>query len=428
MNRPDGGENMPSANVDNKSDKRSGKYMRWLTLGCCFLWVPLASSGCREHTVAADQSPLSVKIRAVESRLPSNGARYSAIITPQTQVEMAFKVGGYIEQILQVRGLDGRMRDLQEGDSVARGTVLARVGASDYLSKVEQAKASVAEADSSLEPARAQVAEADAALVRANLDFERTSKLWSSQSVTKTEYDAAKAQLEMSQARARSAAAQISVIEARTRTARATLHDASLPLQDTALRAPLNSIVLDKLVEVGTLVAAGKPGFVLADTSSVKAVFGVPDVTAAKLRTGSHLTSVSEALPGIRFEGQITRIAPAADPKSRVFEVEVTIPNPRQLLKPGLIASVELADHESPKPVTAAPLASIVRSKDKSEGYAVFVVREENGKQVARLRNVSLGEAFGNTIAVLDGLQLGEHVITAGATLVIDGQPVRVVP
>src|SRR5262249_15666049 len=146
--------------------------------------------------------------------------------------------------------------------------------------------------------------------------------------------------------------------------------------------------------------------------SSVKAAFGVPDLAVGKLKLGSTLTVTTESLPGLEFQGQITSIAPAADAKSRVFEVEVTIPNPRQVLKAGMIASLEVAVPAPAQPVTVVPISAIVRARDKADQYAVFVVEEQGGHTVARSRVVKLGEALGNTIVVLEGVSKGERVIT----------------
>jgi RND family efflux transporter MFP subunit len=395
-------------------------------IGLCFM--PFALSGCGARKVTAEQAPVSVKVRAVETVTAGNGVRYSASIEPQTQVELAFNVGGYVAGLLQVRGADGRMRAVQAGDVVRQGTVLARVRPADYQSNVDQAKARLRVSESSLEPTRAQAAEAEAALERAKLDFERAARLLESQSLTKPDYDAAKANLEMTQAKAEAARAQIAVTNAQIKSSQAALTDEMIPLQDTALRAPLNAIVLQRTVEVGTLVAPGRSGFVLADTSSVKAVFGVPDLTVAKLKLGDALTVTTEALPGTEFRGQITRVSPAADAKSRVFSVEVTIPNPRQSLKAGLIASLELAAAGPPKQATTVPLTAIVRAKAEPNEYAVFVVETQGNRQIARLRGVKLGETFGNAIAVIEGVGVGERVITTGATLVEDGRAVQVIP
>jgi multidrug efflux pump subunit AcrA (membrane-fusion protein) len=74
------------------------------------------------------------------------------------------------------------------------------------------------------------------------------------------------------------------------------------------------------------------------------------------------------------------------------------------------------------------PLTAIVRSQAGSGQFAVLVVQRQNAIDVARLRRVELGEVIGNTIAVLKGLEPGEHVVVSGATLLVDGDPVRVLP
>jgi hypothetical protein len=63
-----------------------------------------------------------------------------------------------------------------------------------------------------------------------------------------------------------------------------------------------------------------------------------------------------------------------------------------------------------------------------SKGYAVFLVREEGGKQIARLRDVQLGETFGNRVACTSGVGVGQKVITSGSQLVSDGEAVRLIP
>src|SRR5262249_32458949 len=88
-------------------------------------------------------------------------------------------------------------------------------------------------------------------------------------------------------------------------------------------------------VEIGSLVSAGATGFVLADTRSVKAVFGVPDTEVRRLRLGMPLVMMTEAYPGVQFAGRVTAVSPLADPKSRVYDVEVTVPNPQERLRIG---------------------------------------------------------------------------------------------
>src|SRR5258708_20027826 len=67
-------------------------------------------------------------------------------------------------------------------------------------------------------------------------------------------------------------------------------------------------------------------------------------------------------MPGNEFEGQITSVFPAADPKSRVFNVEVTIPNPKALLRPGMIVSLRVGRSEAVQAQPVVPLNAIVKS------------------------------------------------------------------
>ncbi|HEV3469671.1 MAG TPA: efflux RND transporter periplasmic adaptor subunit [Pyrinomonadaceae bacterium] len=402
-----------------------------------------------------DKPPRPVRVRAAEKHSTGSEVRYSASIRPNTQVEVAFKVGGYVEALAQVRDAAGGRRYLQAGDVVSKGAVLARVRQSDYLAKVNQAasqqgearsalatsNAQLAEARAGVETSRAQVADAQATFDRAALDFERAKHLFAGESIPKPDYDAARAQyegararldsargqLESAQARVATARAQAGQAEAKIKTAEAVTAEASIPLQDTVLRAPSSAVVLERKVEVGALVGQGTPAFVLADLTSVKAAFGVPDLALQHIRAGDTLGLVTDALPGQEFTGHVSRVSPSADPNSRVFDVEVTIPNRQGLLKPGMIASIQVREEGARAEVTVVPLTAVVASKEGTNAYAVYVVAEQGGKQHARLRRVTLGEAFGNSIAVTEGVEAGELVVTTGATLVADGEQVQVI-
>jgi RND family efflux transporter MFP subunit len=404
----------------------------------------------------AEKPAVPVKVAAVELNSSGNGSRYSATIIPRTEVELAFKVGGYVDALQQVRGIDGTMRDVQEGDLISTGAVLARVRQSDYQVKVRQAESQASEAISGVDASKAQyqealsdiasrksqLAEAEASYVRAKLDYDRAQNLFASQSMTKTNYDAARAQydvtiakvetarsqIQMIQAKADSAKANIDVVQARSRGAQAVVQETRIPLQDTALRSPLNGIVLQKSIEKGTLVSAGTRAFTVADTSSVKAVFGVADIVVPEMKLGRTLPVESETMPGKEFRGQITSVFPAADQKSRAFNVEVTIQNPEFLLRPNMIVSLRVETNQSTSAQLIVPLNAVMKARNNANGYQVFVLEEQGERQIARLRDVKLGQSYGNTVAVTEGLKEGERVITTGTTMVNDSDQVKVIP
>src|ERR1051325_3722529 len=126
--------------------------------------VALASiglnSGCRKAETK-EKPPKPVRAKAAEARPATAGAaRYSASIKPNSQVDIAFKVGGYVEAIAQARDASGGVRNIQAGDVVSKGTVLARLRQSDYLAKFNSAGAQQTEARSALATSNAQVEEA----------------------------------------------------------------------------------------------------------------------------------------------------------------------------------------------------------------------------------------------------------------------------
>jgi RND family efflux transporter MFP subunit len=154
----------------------------------------------------------------------------------------------------------------------------------------------------------------------------------------------------------------------------------------------------------------------------------VPGLILKDLKMGEPLAVVTESIPNTPFEGKITAISPAANTQVRVFEVELTIPNPQNRLKPGMIASLDLGSRAPLPALMMIPIAAVVSSQSDPDGYAVYVVQDQGGNQVARLRDVGLGQVAGNMIAVTHGVALGERVIVTGASMVADGEKVRVIP
>ncbi len=343
-------------------------------------------AGCSRQEEIKPQ-PVPVTVRVVHGATEVGGVRYSANIKPDVQVDVSFKAGGYVEQILQIKGVDGRNRNLQEGDLVRKGTLLARIRDGEYKDRL---------------------AEAQAALTKARSDFNRAAQLFENNNISKADYDAANAQLESATAR---------------------YNQSAQSLKDCAIVSPIDGFIMKRSIEVGALVSPGMPGFTVADTRSVKAEFGVPDVAVSAMKMGAQQVVTTEAFPGTEFRGRITRIAPSADASSRVFDVECTIPNPDNKFKAGMIATLKLNMSAVPStPTIVVPLNCIVRPKNDPDGYAVFVVESRNGMEYAQSRTVKLGDVVGNMISVLTGLNGGEKVIVRGATIVPDSGAVRVIP
>jgi RND family efflux transporter MFP subunit len=360
--------------------------------------LTLGGTACKQQN-SAEALPLPVHTAMVQTIAVGNGAKYSASIVPYAQVDLAFQSGGYVDSIRQVKSPSGGMRNIDQGDWVQKGTVLAVVRQQDYKDKLEQANA--------------QLARSQAEYDKAKLTFDRTSALYASHSATKPDYDSATAQLASTTASVSGAKAQVS--------------EANVALAYCELRAPFSGWVVKRSIDLGSLVGPATNGFTLADTESVKAVFGVPDTSISRVRLGQHLAISTDALPQ-QFAGRVSAISPAADPKSRVFSVEVTIPNPKNQLKSGMIASLALNGAQLPQSVLAVPLSAVIRDPGRADNFAVMVTEGSGDFETARLRAVELGETYGNMIAAKGGLAFGERVITTGVNLIKSGDRVRVIP
>jgi multidrug efflux system membrane fusion protein len=355
----------------------------------------LALWGC-ESAKTAPSPPTPVRTALVETIQTGNSVKYSATIEPYSQVDLAFKSGGYVDYVLQVKDANGRTRNVDQGDWVKQGTVLALVHQQDYQDKLAQAKA--------------QLSRAQAEYDKAKLSWDRTSALYEAKAATKPDYDNAKAQLDSTAASVESSKAQIS--------------EAQVALDYCSLKVPFDAWVVKRNVDKGSLVNAATNGFTIADTRTVRAVFGVPDIAIGEVKLGQRLPMTADAVSGA-FNGHITTISPAADPKSRVYSVEVAIDNPRNELKSGMIATLTLGDQGLSKPLTVVPLEAVVRDPQRTDAFAVMMT-DGNGDTVkARLRPVELGDAYGNKIAIMKGVAVNERVITTGVNLVKDGDTVR---
>lgn len=362
------------------------------------LLAALLCSGCAHRGVPAPEAT-PVRVSPAGTLTESGGLRYSANIEALSQVSLAFKSAGYVDQIIQRKGADGRVRVLQAGDRVSEGEILAHVRESEYSDRVNSAKA--------------QIDQAQASYDKAKLDFERAANLYKNDSYTKAQYDAAKAALD-------SGAASVE-------SAKAGWQQAKTGLADCSLRSPLNGWVLSRSVEVGALVGNGSPAFVLADTHLVKAIFGVPDTKVASVRLGAPQAITTSSSPD-EFHGRITSVSPSADPKSRVFSVEVTIPNADNRLKAGMIATLTLGAALLEAPATVVPLSAVVRSSQQPDGFAVFVMTKQGEKNIVGERSVEIGDTLGNLISITKGLKPGESVVITGSTLIKDGDEVKVIP
>jgi multidrug efflux system membrane fusion protein len=361
------------------------------------LLLVLALSGCQEPTQVAAKTATPVHVADVALCSSSDGLRYSASVLPFAQATLAFKSAGYVTDIKQVVGADGRRRDIGAGDYVSRGAVLAQIRHQDLKNQLDETAAALAQAE--------------AQHLDAAQDNERAKALFATHSLTKPEFDQAQARFD----------SMLGAVEQ----AKANSRQAQLALADADLTAPFAGYILARNIELGNLAAPGMIAFTIANISSVKIGFGVPEYAVRQLHLGQEFAIHLQDDPK-EYKGRVTSIAASADDKNRVFAVEVTVPNPKSYLKPGMIASLNLTGLQN-APVPSVPLSAVVADPASPGHYAVFVTAEQGGKSIVRLRNVQLGETHESNVAV-EGVRPGEKVVVVGVAALKDGDLIQVVP
>jgi len=145
----------------------------------------------------------------------------------------------------------------------------------------------------------------------------------------------------------------------------------------------------------------------------------------AYLKPGAEVPVRLEALPGQLLTGRITGIAASANRESRVFNIEVTLANQNRSLKVGMIASIRIQRGDA-QTVPVVPMTALMTAQSGSTSYSIFTVAEREGKQYAQLKSVRIGQTFGKSVAIDEGLTPGERIIVNRTNQLSDGSPIRV--
>lgn len=183
---------------------------------------------------------------------------------------------------------------------------------------------------------------------------------------------------------------------------------------DLVLRVPGDAVLIAKPIVEGVRFMAGETILELADLSSVWVVADVPVASAGSLALGQMARFESPALPGMRFSGRITFIAPVIAEATRTVPVRVELANPDALLRPGLYGDVQL-DQTGTRPALTVPRTAVL---DSGARRLVLVALPEGRFEP---RTVHVGRQSGDQVELLEGVQEGESVVVS-ANFLIDAE------
>ena len=212
----------------------------------------------------------------------------------------------------------------------------------------------------------------------------------------------------------------VQVGEASRAQAASELAIAERQLGRTEITAPLSGRISKRFVDQGAMVAAATPIYTIVDDAQFEFRAAVTSADFGKLHVGQKVTVTADALPGFKTEGEVNRIAPQIDTRTRAFDVVVRVPGASQLVS-GLFARADVHVRDIPGSLVVPPAALIRDGADPSRAQAFVVVA---GK--AERRDVAVGVEIPDAIQVTNGLKSGETVVVDPPSALGPGTQVEV--
>jgi membrane fusion protein (multidrug efflux system) len=281
------------------------------------------------------------------------------------------------ESVVVTPTLEERVSDIlfEDGDVVRKSQVLVKLDDSE---------------------ARYQLEEAQAALREQQKQYERTRTLAKTNSTSRSKLDEEQSLLEIAEAK-------VALLEAR--------------LRDYTIRAPFSGILGIRQISNGAVVDSDTVITTLDDTTIIKLDFTVPETYLGVLKSGMKVAARSPAYPDRIFNGSVSAISSRVDPETRTLTVRAKIPNPDQLLKPGMLLTVDVVKDRSQALII--PEEAVVLNKDKK--FALVVTTANTVEK----REIVTGRRSPGKVEVISGLDVGQQVIIKGLTRVRPGSSVK---
>ena len=396
-------EGLERLRIDKKAVLPSaGSRKGWLIKGgvAVLLLLIVAAAIAKRSGVEVETATV-VQVYPTQSFTLLNASGY---LVAQRKASVASKITGRLEWL-----------GVEEGSTVRKGQVLARLENRDLVASMDQASATLHAAKASLDQAKAERDDATSA-------FRRQKELLAQGIVARSEYDAA-------EARYRRAVAGVAGAESSCRVAAASLRGSELAYAYSEIRAPFDGVVLTKNADVGDIItplgaaSTSKAAVVtMADLSSIEVEADVAESSLVNVRAGQPCEITLDSLPGSRFRGVVHTIVPTADRSKASVMVKVRFVDRDSRILPEMSAKVAFLSREATKddqrPRTALnPVAVTGKGKDAR------VFRIVDGKAVSVA--VTTGGMQGQMIEV-SGLKSGEKVVLRPLDRLRDGTRVTV--
>ena len=337
-------------------------------------------NGC-SRPVPSEEPIRAVKVLTVGVEGMRAGGEFAGEVRARVESRLGFRVGGKIVR-----------RQVELGQRVKAGDILAQLDPQDYQLAVQAAKAQVTAALTNRDLAAA--------------DFKRYKELRDQNFISGAELERRDAVLKAAQAQLDQAQAQGS----------AQGNQAAY----TTLVADLSGVVTSVDAEMGQVVAAGTPVVRIAQDGPRDVVFSVPEDKVAQIRMGSGV-DVRAWGAQTPIHGVVREVAASADPVTRTFGVKVSLPTKDALALGATVSVVPQALDRSGVQVIKLPTSAL---RQDGQSSAVWVL--DTASMTVKLQPIQIATADGNDVIVAGGLQPGMQVVSAGVHVLSPGQKVTI--
>ena len=364
-----------------------------MVLGSGILAV-VGLAGCSESRPAAQAAPEKVRgvaVMQVKQATVPDTVQATGTVRAALSAQLASQVMGTITRV-----------NVHEGDTVRRGEVLVSIDAAQQQAAYTSAKAG-------LQASQESIAAADADYALAEATMKRYQTLYDKKSLSPQEYDEVKTRLAAAKARRDAAHAGATQAEAG-------VTQAGTAMGYTKVRAPFDGVVVSKLAEPGAMAAPGVPLLVVEDPSRFRLEAQVDESKLGAVKLGETVAVVIDALGDQFITGKVTQIVPAADPSSRSFTVKIDLPANSQI-RSGLFGRTYFPRGQ--REAIEVPKSAVL---SRGQLQAVYVVGAD---QLASLRFITLGNALGDQVEVLSGLQSGDRIVTQPGDRELSGKQIE---
>jgi membrane fusion protein (multidrug efflux system) len=380
----------------------------------------LAAAGCSTAAETAPDpksapAPLEIATVTIESRPIDRFLRVTGSLMADAQAEVSAETAGRVIET-----------PVERGTRVGEGALLVRISPSETSAQLQEADANAAQIEARLGLTTAQpfdrmrvpdVMNAKASLDLAEAEFNRMKALLDQKVISQSEFDQRRTQLEAARQSYQAAQNVADQSYRSLEAARARVSLARKAVADTAVRAPLNGLVAERLVSVGDYVTRGQRVATVVRVDPMRVELTVPEQQVSLIKVGQQVRLTVDAYPDEEFEATVRFVSPSLRSDQRALTVEAIAVNKDGRLKPGLFATA-LVRQPGAAPALLVPSSAVETVSGTSR---VYVVKDNTVDE----RIVTIGERVGTQVEITSGVASGEAVATEPKGRLSDGQAVK---